>query len=153
LEERQLRGFDTVYYAPVVDPRGECLILPYEEGFVVYHSRLNDFLSFKYSPSHSVNIIVVDVLLLTVVVIDSLIRNHFILVKVVCQWFYQFLGNEKLIVSLLIDESVFRSPSESRVSAPDSVDLGLRVYREEVVGVHQNQKIYDVLSLKLETTL
>ena len=112
LEELKLRRVHSVDDAPVVNPACESLVFPNHEGFMVHHCWLNYLLCLEYSPCNRIHIFILYVLSLITLPVYSLVGDHLVLFQVLGKWVNEFLWDEELVVSFLIDKAILGSPSK-----------------------------------------
>jgi hypothetical protein len=83
---------------------------------VIHHCWLDDFLSLEDAPCDCIHIVIIDVLSSVVMHVHSLVCNHLVSIQVVHQPVNHVWMDEELVVSLLVNIAILRTPSELRVS-------------------------------------
>jgi hypothetical protein len=147
LQEIELNWVEAIDDTPMINPGLESLLFPDKESFMINHSWLDYFLSFKNTPCYCIYIIWTYILILLTAIANSLKCYHLIFIQVFNQRLDHLSWNKELNIGFLVYISILRSPSEFRVCWKCSINLRLWVNCEYVVLVNLYKFIKDHISL------
>jgi hypothetical protein len=116
-----------IKYAPCFNPSLKRFIFPNLKCLMINNCRLNYFFAFKYSPSYSINFIILNILVLNSRSIYCLVWNLWIIIQELNQIFDHFSMDKKFKIWFLVNIAIIRAPSVLWICRFYSINFRLRI--------------------------